>query len=214
MATHRRAPATRGSGKGNFLDWSMGGPWQVNQDVAKKLGVMFLGTKSGSFPWDFTMTVSRIVDGTSNTILLAENTLAGATGANAFSGSMPTNWACPLPNFCMFFGSDEVCDGAGCSGGQLQPIAGTTDGAGWANANNSSTYTSINFCQPAGVTVKGSFIYPSSFHPGGLNVGCCDGSVKFITTKIDAVLYSKLLTPAGTKLPIYCKQLTTGDTLN
>jgi hypothetical protein len=34
----------------------------------------------------------------------------------------------------------------------------------------------------------------------------CDGSVKFLSSTIDGTVYSKILTPAGAKLPLIYKQ--------
>jgi prepilin-type N-terminal cleavage/methylation domain-containing protein len=200
----------RGTGKGNVLTWTAGS-WQANQEEAKKLGVMFLGTRTGAYPWDFQMTIQRITDGTATTMLMTENVLAGASSGsgNTFSGGMPTNWACPLPNFCMFFGPDAVCDGAGCMGGQLAPTGGDTDGPGWAKANNLSTFAAINY--GTNLTVEGSFIYANSRHPGLIVAAFCDGSVRNISATIDGIVYSKILTPAGGRLPITERQLFVDD---
>ncbi len=35
----------------------------------------------------------------------------------------------------------------------------------------------------------------------------CDGAVRFITNTIDGTVYSKLITPAGSRLPLYGKQM-------
>ncbi len=37
-------------------------------------------------------------------------------------------------------------------------------------------------------------------------MGFCDGGVRFITNTIDGTVYSKIITPAGSKLPYYLKQ--------
>jgi len=197
----------RGTGKGNVLVWTPpGSTWLANPPITTKLGVMFLGTSTGGYPWDYQTTPQSIIDGASQTALISENVLVGASGGNAFSSQMPTNWACPLPNFCMFFGPDSVCDGAqSCIGGQLQPSGGDTDGAGWAMANKVNlNYNYINYGKS--LTIEGSFIYANSSHPGGINVGFCDGSVKFIMEKINGTVYSKILTQAGSRLPSYAKQ--------
>ena len=38
-------------------------------------------------------------------------------------------------------------------------------------------------------------------------MGFCDGGVRFISNTIDGTVYSKIITPAGSKLPLYCKQM-------
>ena len=38
-------------------------------------------------------------------------------------------------------------------------------------------------------------------------MGFCDGAVRFISNTIDGTVYSKIITPAGSKLPVYLKQM-------
>ena len=35
----------------------------------------------------------------------------------------------------------------------------------------------------------------------------CDGAVRFISATISGTVYAKIITPAGSKLPIYARQL-------
>jgi prepilin-type processing-associated H-X9-DG protein len=102
-------------------------------------------------------------------------------------------------------GSDNVCGPNGyCYTAPLQPQR-DTDGPGWALANEPGTYENINFGQI--LTIKGSFPFSNSAHPGGCNMAFCDGAVRFISATIDGTVYAKILTPAGSKLPIYARQL-------
>ncbi len=98
---------------------------------------MFMGTEAGDQPWDFKTTPAGISDGSSETLLVAENTLAGFSEGNLHSNFRPTNWACPLPNFVMFIGSDNVCASYqspnDCLGGQLAPLSRQHDGVGWGS---------------------------------------------------------------------------------
>ena len=58
------------------------------------------------------------------------------------------------------------------------------------------------------MTIEGSSIpFANSAHPSGGNFAFCDGAVRFITNTIDGTVYSKILTPAGSRLPLYCKQM-------
>ena len=87
------------------VDGTTGLPWQANAAVTKLLGVMFLGTSKGTYPWDIKTRDIDLSDGASSTLLLTENTLAGFSNGSPLAGGTTTNWACPLPNFCMFTGS-------------------------------------------------------------------------------------------------------------
>ncbi len=80
----------------------------------------------------------------------------------------------------------------------------SVDGPGWSLSNRVGTYENINFGQ--NLTIKGSFPFSNSAHPGGCNMVFCDGAVRFSRATIDGTVYAKIITPAGSKLPIYAKQ--------
>jgi prepilin-type N-terminal cleavage/methylation domain-containing protein/prepilin-type processing-associated H-X9-DG protein len=177
----------------------------------QKTGVMFLGSDSGNYKWDYHTTTSAIVDGSSTTILASENFLAGYSATNNYTGCA-TNWACPHPNFMGFTASDRVFT----SGHSLLPVMQTSgqqiDGAGWALANTKNILVDavaglegINY--GANLPDDGSFPFAMSNHNGGINVLFCDGSLKFISDTIDGTVYSKLITPQGSKLPGIYRQL-------
>ncbi|QEH35771.1 hypothetical protein OJF2_43280 [Aquisphaera giovannonii] len=196
------------------VDGSTGLPWQPNAAVTKQLGVMFLGTAAAKYPWDVKTRDPDLADGASATVLLTENTLAGYSTGSALSGGMVTNWACPLPNFCLFTGPAGVCTPTSqyydCTDGGLTPTGnGTIDGSGWAAANRPSTPSGLNFGYK--LTTEGSTTFPTSGHPGGINCAFCDGSARFVTSGIDGTVWSKAITPAGSRLPLYCRQLPLGQ---
>jgi prepilin-type N-terminal cleavage/methylation domain-containing protein/prepilin-type processing-associated H-X9-DG protein len=186
--------------------------------IARRTGVMFLGTVDGNLPWDAKSTASSIVDGSSTTVLASENLMAGFTPAGdptlMGTGVAPTNWASPHPNFIGFIASDKVCGGISgtigdCSTG-LNPTTDTTsgvqsDGPAWALANSKTTNEYIN--HGATVAAEGQSPYPSSFHSDGVNVLFCDGATRYITNSIDGTVWSKLITPQGDKLPPLYRQL-------
>src|SRR5262249_44589244 len=150
-------------------------------------------------------TFAALYDGASNTILLSENTLAGAGSPSTYSKNTETNWASPLAGFCMFFGLPIICGTNGqCISGALEPQSGGVDGPGWAMANRVGTWANINFGQ--NLTIDGSFPFSNSAHAGGCNMAFCDGGVRFMSAKIDGTVYAKLITPAGSKLPTYARQ--------
>ncbi len=191
--------------------------------VTQKLDVMFFESTypqiSGAprIPWNGHSSLSGVSDGASSTILLAENVLTGVSEGTQLSFQYPTNWACPFPTFATFIGASNVCSttalpttGAGldCTGGGTGSVLGPAndiDGPGWANANKVGTYANIN--GGGSFTIEGSYPFPNASHPGGTNMGFCDGAVRFITNTIDGTVYSKMITPAGGKLPLFIKQL-------
>jgi prepilin-type N-terminal cleavage/methylation domain-containing protein/prepilin-type processing-associated H-X9-DG protein len=211
------APNTFG---GRGLRW---GPDQFgvrgNLDACKKLGVFALesepypgsGVKS---PWSIRNSMASLTDGTSTTLMVGENILAGAGGPTSYSKGLATNWACPLPGFIAFIGSDNICGQDGnCIGGQLAPTISQADGVGWEEANRVGTLENINYAASQNFTTKGSSPFVNSAHPGGANYAFADGSVRLLSSGINGTLYSHLITPAGNRLPPYLKQLATGDNL-
>jgi prepilin-type processing-associated H-X9-DG protein len=90
----------------------------------------------------------------------------------------------------------------------LQPAnTGNLDGPTWVNANSptNGTFDSINYGQ--NITIEGAFPFSNSGHPGGCNMVFCDGAVRFINSSINGTVYAKIITPAGSRLPTFCKQL-------
>ncbi len=188
-------------GAGPALDWGTA--------TAKQTGLMFLGTSKGDAPWDVRTSANSVSDGAGTTIMLSENLRAGAApgGVAGLTGTVPTNWACPHPNFVAFLASDNVCNGGGtglvgtgsCGTASPRTQGGKTFGPHWANANRPGTHENIN----AGLKVaeKGGSPYPSSHHAGSVNVVMCDGSARFVAEGIDGEVWAKLVTPQGNRLP-------------
>ncbi len=198
------------SWNGGVLHWAEEGKQLY---VGQKLGVMFLGTQTGDQPWDIKTRPSDITDGFSNTLLIGENTLVGYSNGNRYSGGLPTNWACPLPNFTMFLGSDDVCRSKGsetdCLAGQLKPSSGGASGKGWSWASRAGSFERIGYGDR--FTVEGSFPFVNSGHPDGNNFVYCDGSVQFLSHSIDGKVYARLITPAGGALPAEIRQITVSE---
>jgi prepilin-type N-terminal cleavage/methylation domain-containing protein/prepilin-type processing-associated H-X9-DG protein len=194
--------------------------FQSTSAITSKLGVMFMqsvypqGSVTTRVPWNVHSTLATVTDGSSNTVILSENILTGVSSGNANSVQEPTNWATPMPSFAMFIGATNVCSptaavttaGVNCAATPfpLQAL-GDLDGQGWKAANQVGTYANIN--GGLSLTTEGGYPFTNSNHPGGANMGFCDGAVRFITASIDGTVYSKMITSAGQKLPIYAKQL-------
>jgi prepilin-type N-terminal cleavage/methylation domain-containing protein/prepilin-type processing-associated H-X9-DG protein len=226
-------PTTGGPQGPTTLIWDASGTFTgtFDQAVGQKLGVMFLNSiysqdyenfaatgnnvvSSGfannqSPAWgQCKTTLSAITDGASSTLLVGENTLVGYSTGTQWSGQFATNWSCPLANFCMFTGADQICGATGACAtafGTPANYSPTVDNGQWSFANKIGTYQNINYGQT--LTIKGTFPYVTSGHPTGANFTFCDGSTRFISNTIDGIVYSKILTPAGSKLPTPYKQL-------
>ncbi len=190
--------------------------------VTQKLGVMFLESSfpqgvQTRIPWNVRSSLTSMVDGASATIMISENTLTGVSSPNPYTANLEGNWAAPMPSLSMFMGPSNVCgvpNTLDCTAGQLAPasvssgagtVSGDADGPGWAYANKVGTFENINGGQ--NLTIEGSYPFSNSAHPAGANMGFCDGAVRFIRNQIDGTVYSKIITPAGSKLPLYCKQM-------
>lgn len=221
-----------GGGAPVLMQWAGTTPSSFSQvaGVCQKLGVFFLESTfpqgvQVKVPWNIRSTPSSIVDGATSTIMMGENTLTGVSTGSGYSHNVATNWATPMPNFSMIIGSTNVCSltvpvtsssTLDCSNGgtgvanlaaqqtMLAPT-GDSDGPTWSLANKVGTFENIGFGQT--LTIEGSFPFANSAHPSGGNFAFCDGAVRFITNTIDGTVYSKILTPAGSRLPLYCKQL-------
>ena len=188
-----------GGATGNTLDWAP-------LDVPKKTGMFFLGTMGGRTAWDNRPQLSSIVDGSSTTVMLSENCLAGASPGNAYSGKIVTNWATAHPNFVMFMASDNVCNNGLCT--KTTDLTPTLRHHRWGRLGSREPTGNVREHQLRLVlTDEGSFPYPFSNHAGGVIVTMCDGSAKFIKTDIDGTVWSKLITPAGQTLPSQFNQL-------
>jgi prepilin-type N-terminal cleavage/methylation domain-containing protein/prepilin-type processing-associated H-X9-DG protein len=215
--TYTGPSSSSGDVLGTFGMLTSTGSTALSSAICQKMGVMFPGVNDQSMQ-DTRTSLSSITDGASNTLLLSENTLAGFdNGSSALWGNATvsiSNWACPLPNFCMFIGSPHVCDGTAanttfpknCGGANLnevnilQGISGGT--AGWYQANNNAAGNNdyINYGQS--LTNEGAFPFSNSGHPGGCNMVFCDGATRFISSTINGAVYARILTPAGSKLPV------------
>jgi prepilin-type N-terminal cleavage/methylation domain-containing protein/prepilin-type processing-associated H-X9-DG protein len=207
---------------GSMMQWgnpAVSGVQQIlsGAATAQKTAVMLQGTFQGNAPWDAKTTSSSIVDGASTTVLATESMNAGYSTNSQMAPNILTNWACPHPNFVGFWGSQQICTSGGsmgmCNSGILiiQNTGGSQiDAQAWNMANSLQTSESINFAYSEGFissSDKGLFPHPNSGHVVGVNVLFCDGSVHFIQKSVNGVVWSKLLTPAGSQLPYYCRQL-------
>ena len=211
-----------GSGSNVQLQWGVTATpqWVSDLAITQKLGVFFpestyIQGDPRRISWNIKSTVAGVADGSSATLMISENTLAGVGGQTSLysPGGVETNWACPFPQFTVFIGSSSVCGvptSTNCSKGYppgpgiLQPT-GDVDSGLWSFANKVGTYANINGGRT--LTQEGGYPFSNSGHPAGCNMGFCDGAVRFISNTIDGTVYSKIITPSGSRLPVYLKQM-------
>ncbi len=121
-----------------------------------------------------------VTDGMSNTLLLAENV---RTGYDPYAGG--SNWSSADSRRTKVYFSHRICASNVCSAGNVD-----------LNRANSGDQ-SINSGKAA---PEGEAPWPSSFHPGGVNVAFADGRVQFLSEGIDGRVYYSLFTPQGSRL--------------
>ncbi len=167
---------------------TLGSPQQGgNPVVFRKTAAMFQGTVARRAPWDMFQTTATITDGLANTVLISENIFGGASPADPQQGRLvPTNWAAAHPRFVGLMMSESVCPQppSGCTpfqcfNGRLMPSGGKYDGPDWVKANIKGSYSGINDGSRDG-GVEGGLPYANSKHPGGIIIGMCDGSARFL----------------------------------
>jgi len=185
---------------------AVGSPFYYQTERA--LGVMFPGTvspnpssgsvsggtlPSASLAWNaIAHTGSSVIDGQSTTLMIGENL---RTGVNP--GTLGTNWANPDPNYAAFYGAPQICMGSGGSG-----TIGDCTEVDYNKTNSKATTPAANPPIDAAINSgqskpEGASPFLSSFHPGGVNVGMCDGSVRFIQSGIDGNVLAKLISSQG-----------------
>jgi prepilin-type processing-associated H-X9-DG protein len=138
-------------------------------------------------------TLDTIFDGTSNTIMLSENLRAGYDPAKP-----ATSWANPWPLNNSFFISSYVCENRCCAAGKVDYQRAN---AGWEAINSS--------CEQA----EGEAPWPSSLHPGGVNVAFVDGRIQFLSDQVEGAVYGALISPQGMSIrgPLAQVKLSDGD---
>ncbi len=148
----------------------------------------------------FAKTLDQIsgADGTSQTVLLAENTniVRFSTGnyggwASAYTGNNAIGLAVSDASNPGEIDSSSTAQGLGAGTKQTALVLSSAPIA----ANTTGTECRIN--DNLGGATDGASPRPSSLHPGAVNMAFCDGSCKVISTTIDDSVYARLLTPMG-----------------
>lgn len=167
------------------IDWNSNGTVgdEEDNDLTRRTGVMWrevIHRFKGKFESERNQSLSmdEIYDGTSQTLLATENLHAGGLESPA------QMWGDPDARSCTFVLPIERLDGAGPSYYEDPPL-------------------DPNFpdCVINGVRVgsEGRSPWPSSNHYGGVCAVFCDGSTRFISEKIDLLVYKRIISPAGAR---------------
>jgi prepilin-type N-terminal cleavage/methylation domain-containing protein/prepilin-type processing-associated H-X9-DG protein len=147
--------------------------------LLKMLGLFFMES-GGSIGTTRYHRLDDVLDGLSQTFMLAENVRAGVDPLVPY-----TNWANTDPHRTSFYFGAAVCKSLKCSPGNVN----------YALANNGSEGINASLTQPEGSP------WPSSFHTGdGANFVFADGHLRFVSVAIDGTVYAALFSPQGQKL--------------
>lgn len=134
---------------------------------------------------------SSITDGTSTTLILAENVRAG------FDPAFNSTWANPDVERQSFILSPYVCDSFSCSPGNVNYAKGN---------DRSGLPVSRQAINSALTQPEGEAPWPSSYHAGGVNVVFCDGHAQFLSQDIAGEVYAAIISPQGASLGAALKQ--------
>ncbi len=154
-------------------------------------------TPNGVFYYESNVSIAQITDGTSNTAMFAEKLRSGGRYSPRTSMML-------IPNQNNLVGTHQVCQGQ-----DPNTAISICDGVGtcWALGETCcSIYNHVstpNKLTCGGIPFPGSMVnmdmdVPStSYHTNGVNVGLCDGSVRFVSDSISLYTWQALGTRNG-----------------
>ena len=179
----------------NWVVGAAAGDYGSINEVKKKVYSQVLGlpepssmARAGVLSKGYSNKFAQVLDGTSNTIILAE--AGGQPFVYTSQGLMDAD------DFAAYT-DDKVVDFGGSY------VA--ADGTGWADPDCGF---SINGATEDGLTKYGPYMINRinvsevfSFHPGGAVVALADGSVRFVSESVDTKVFVDACTRAGGEIP-------------
>ncbi|MFO1008386.1 MAG: DUF1559 domain-containing protein [Planctomycetaceae bacterium] len=182
---------------GNY-DHQFDGTGTVSNDdmqITAASGVFSREYKNGGF--QTSLDQISAADGTSQTVLLAENVnilkyTSGNYGgyASPYTGNNAIGIAIPVST--QIISDNSYAGGIGRTSGSGKQFAlelNATDPV--VDSYNCKVNANLN------TATDGQSPRPSSLHPGAVNMAFADGSCKVISTTIEESVYARLLTPMG-----------------
>lgn len=171
----------------NF-DWNGDGTPSDSEDddITQDTGVFWSEFFTIPSTRNASATLGKIYDGTSNTLMFAENINAGKN-----------NFADPDMNNCGFV---FPITGGASSVVASPPSGGSTqaDNAAMSNPIGAVLATTTPFINQKKTGPEGA-PYINALHPSIAVVSFCDGSAKTLSESMDKVVYVSLMTPSGTR---------------
>ncbi|TVS20919.1 MAG: DUF1559 domain-containing protein [Planctomycetaceae bacterium] len=146
------------------------------------------GSLNGIFTQTRTHRMAQVTDGTSNTIIVAESDSLGYGGGPIRTCGTGAPRRGQTPVWHSAFVGTAYAGWGGNESGQntVNPDGSARGGVGWFR-NHAFTPTYLAAWGP-----NADWRGPSSYHPGGIQVGFVDGSVSFIGETIDYGTWVKL----------------------
>lgn len=175
---------------GNAIDLNGNGTVGVSDDsvdghpsdrtVLKALGLFFMenfGEHKGVVRH---YSMDGIKDGYSNTLMILENVRTGRQSVIFGGSTVEETWATPFADKAAVFFDSSVCEANLCSAGNVDMSRSN----GGPNGINSGR-----------ARLEGDSPFANSQHPGMVNVGFADGSVKGLSEGVDGLVYAALMSP-------------------
>ncbi len=165
------------------------------------MGAADVASVSGLAP---TVTLAGITDGTSSTVIWSEM-VRGKNGTTTPGPNQVYLMSLPMPSTSVYVPLNSyvnACDGATALAGfdhkgQIWGTDFAAQGGGYAHIMPPNRKACMFQGQTQPVEWNAVCVGASSFHPGGVNVGFLDGSVRFVKDGVDPRTWWAIATKAG-----------------